>query len=1268
MANNTSFKISSKNVNGIGNFRKRKDVLNYLRQKNHDIYFLQETHLKSDMENLVRSTWGYNVWLAGATTNTNGVAILFSSTFEYKLYETVRDPNGCYIALDIELLDKRITMLNIYGPSDRDTPEFIDKISKVINDIGNETIIVGGDWNCVLDMNLDARNYVNTNPRPRTRSKIKDLMSENNLCDIFRELYPNKKAFSWRRFNTAKQSRLDYFLISEDLFGIVKDCKICPGYRSDHSIIALEIRKKEFERDRQFWKFNNSLVSDKNYTQSIKELVNRIKRQYALPVYNFENLDLIPLEEIMFTISDQLFFETLLMEIRGKTIAYSSFKKKMERETENKLLREIDNLENDVENLENNMNKLENLKNDLELLRSKKIEGLIIRSKAQWISQGEKATRYFCNLEKRNFLNKTVGFLDSGNGNIISEQKNILMEVQNFYKNLYSHNPVQDLDLEYLKNETVILDQGTTANLEGEITMQEIEQALNNMKNDKSPGPDGFTAEFYKSFFPEIGVFLVRSLNEAFNRGELSVTQYQGVITCIPKEGKPKQFIKNWRPISLLNVSYKMLSACLARRIKTVLPLIIHESQKGFMKGRYIGENIRLLYDTILLTEKENIPGLLLMIDFEKAFDSVSWEFIEKALLFFNFPNSIISWFKILYKKANTCVSFNGQYSSWFEIRRGCRQGDPISPYLYLICAEILSLMIRNNKKIKGITLRDKDVLLSLFADDTTLFLDGSEESFTESIKLLETFSKISGLRVNNDKTQIAWIGSSRNSNVRYMRDKNFIWDPGSFKVLGIHFSVNTNEITNINFIGKLEEVKKEIGRWNKRNMTPLGKITIIKTLIVSKLTHLFINLPDPPPRFLKELDELLFKFLWGSKTHKVKKSVMCKPYEYGGYKMIDIYTFISTLKISWLRRLNEIEGQSSTWAYLYPSLSKLSIFGQGYADTCLKSIENPFWADVLRHYKKLCKIKRKLPLIPTDIYEEPLYFNANIKRAKKVIHEKEWESLGILKVKHVIHDDGRPLSFDDFKAKYNDVNTNKRLYTGISNAINKYINILRNGNYFVKNVLSSEVWACIGAGNKFIKEMFQQENDLPTASIKWNSEFRNLNWKAIFRHSINSSPDPQLKWFQARIIHRILPTKKYLHLCKLTHSPLCVFCENNIETLYHLFWGCNLVQAFWNDLVKKLKEKCINCDRLNLCPELVLFGTTVNVFTDKAIDSILLYAKYYIYKCKLQEIRPKLDFYISELKHRVIIEKALALRAGKANIFFDKWRIYNDLIDANIV
>ena len=118
-----------------------------------------------------------------------------------------------------------------------------------------------------------------------------------------------------------------------------------------------------------------------------------------------------------------------------------------------------------------------------------------------------------------------------------------------------------------------------------------------------------------------------------------------------------------------------------------MLPNIIHEDQKGFMTGRYIGENIRLLYDVLLYTEKENIPGLLLMIDFEKAFGSVALPFIQKALDFFHFGPDIIRWINTFYKNANTCISLNVQFSGWFDIQRGVRQGDPLSSYLYLICA-----------------------------------------------------------------------------------------------------------------------------------------------------------------------------------------------------------------------------------------------------------------------------------------------------------------------------------------------------------------------------------------------------------------------------------------------------------------------------------------------------------------------------------------------------------------------------------------------------
>ena len=131
-----------------------------------------------------------------------------------------------------------------------------------------------------------------------------------------------------------------------------------------------------------------------------------------------------------------------------------------------------------------------------------------------------------------------------------------------------------------------------------------------------------------KFFWNDIGTFLVRSINNGFTKEEMSVTQRQGVITCIPKEDKPKKYLKNWRLITLLNTAYKIASACIANRQKIVLPKIIHKDQTGFLKGRYIGENIRLLSDTLVYTEKEEIPGLLLLIDFEKAFDSISWSFM----------------------------------------------------------------------------------------------------------------------------------------------------------------------------------------------------------------------------------------------------------------------------------------------------------------------------------------------------------------------------------------------------------------------------------------------------------------------------------------------------------------------------------------------------------------------------------------------------------------------------------------------------------------
>ena len=168
------------------------------------------------------------------------------------------------------------------------------------------------------------------------------------------------------------------------------------------------------------------------------------------------------------------------------------------------------------------------------------------------------------------------------------------------------------------------------------------------------------------------------------------------------------------------------------------------------------GENIRIVYDLLHYTEEENKPGLLLLIDFEKAFDSVSWKFIDKVLDFFNFGASFKSWINTF----NTNIN-----SEWFSLQRGFRQGDPISPYIFLLCVEIFAILIKNNKNIKGIKVGNKEYVISQYADDTSLILDGSETSLKFSLLTLKFHAKISGLGVNVDKTSVIWIGSMRNSN-----------------------------------------------------------------------------------------------------------------------------------------------------------------------------------------------------------------------------------------------------------------------------------------------------------------------------------------------------------------------------------------------------------------------------------------------------------------------------------------------------------------------
>jgi hypothetical protein len=242
----------------------------------------------------------------------------------------------------------------------------------------------------------------------------------------------------------------------------------------------------------------------------------------------------------------------------------------------------------------------------------------------------------------------------------------------------------------------------------------------------------------------------------------MSPSQRRAVITLIEKKDQDRCDLKNWRPISLLNVDAKIASKVIAERMKRLLPGLIHHNQSGYIPGRNISENIRSILDIMEYTKVKKLPGLLLFIDFEKAFDSLEWDFLEKCLEKFNFGPDFRRWVHIFYNDVQSCVINNGLSSHYFHIKRGVRQGDPPSPYLFVTAVEILAIAIRNQENIKGITIAGLETKLLQFADDTTAVLSDLD-SARALFGLLELFEKASGLKLNVTKTEAMWIGSLQN-------------------------------------------------------------------------------------------------------------------------------------------------------------------------------------------------------------------------------------------------------------------------------------------------------------------------------------------------------------------------------------------------------------------------------------------------------------------------------------------------------------------------
>ena len=448
---------------------------------------------------------------------------------------------------------------------------------------------------------------------------------------------------------------------------------------------------------------------------------------------------------------------------------------------------------------------------------------------------------------------------------------------------------------------------------EGRVTFNECKEAVSKMKINKSPGLDGLSAEFYKVFWDDIGPILVDVYNECFDEGQLTDSLNLSVISLIFKDGD-KTHIENYRPISLSNTDYKILAFVMANRVQNVIGNIIDTDQTAYIKGRYMGTNIRLVNDIIDHFEKIQKNGLMFFADFKKAFDSLNWNFMIKALQFLNFGNSFIRWINTIYAAPKACIKNNGYISDSFELHRGIKQGCPISALLFVIAVEVLAIQIRQSQSLKGYNFgtSSKNIKISQYADDCILFLNSKEELYS-AINILQQFGNVSGLKLNTAKCKGLWIGAHKHLQTK----TNLLgikW-PESLKYLGVYIGHNKNDLQEKNWESKLGKVMACLDSWSHRELSLFGKILIIKALAVSKLvmnaTVLVI-----PEGFIHKLNKALFGFLWG-KRDKVSRNKVIKNISDGGLNMIDAECMFESFKAKWMERIMSSNWDQECWTHI---------------------------------------------------------------------------------------------------------------------------------------------------------------------------------------------------------------------------------------------------------------------------------------------------------------------------------------------------------------
>ena len=958
-------------------------------------------------------------------------------------------------------------------------------------------------------------------------------------------------------------------------------------------------------------------------------------------------------------------WEMLKASIRTECMEFGKNKRLKEKQLDAHALET--NLKNIAKKIADDPNDIElqkqyaTCKKSLETEQLAKTRGAIVRARVKWTEEGEKNTKYFLSLEQKRAASNTIKQIQSDQGEIFRDPNDILTETKKYYEKLYtSDNPSHSVE-----EEVKHFLNGSTYNKLSEVdrdlcdtplNLAELGAALKLLKNDSSPGSDGITAGFYKMFWQKLKLPLFKSLQNSIEIGELSTSQRRGIINLIHKGNNTNRYeLKNWRPITLTNVDYKIFTKLLAVRLQKIIKTIIHENQSGFIKGRNISSHIRLIDDIIRFADREQLDGLVVSLDYQKAFDTVEKKTIIAALKCFNFGAQFTKFIETILKNTQSAVKNGGWLSNWFTTSRGVRQGCCVSPLLFVLVVELLAIKIRKRDDIKGV-LRDSvlqdNLKLLQYADDMTLLLK-NEADLNVCLGEIDTFSKISGLKLNKKKSVGLWIGQSKNNpegeeGISWAKVENNI------KILGIYFNANL-EASKIphNWTGKVEDIKLSVQRWSKRNLSLYGKVIITKTFILSKINFIIQSL-SLPQEVLAQIDSIIFTFLWKKKYsnrkafEKIKRNNLCKDAADGGLSAISVKDQQNTFLLRWLDKACKDVLEGNTQGKVIDSLCRSLGSFTYLTEATVKAkevkeiqlVKSKFWRDIVITWLDFDKGPHLMDFESEEykIRNQPLFYNNEVRFKNKPLLIKKWIKGGIRFVCQMLTGNAWK-SIDDVRHEIGDYPGLCFDYLAVTNAVKReWKDTLLNDN--IGNIeseqhnadkISETAQNIFKHTNKEIRSFFINSKNTTVCSIGFWKRKYNIDIQNYFVTAMTASKESRLRLLHFKILHNIYPTNILLSKMKIKTSDKCEYCKTH-DFIEHFFFHCKRLDGFWKCVEQyiflKTERKIIIDEKVALfgvlgCDLHESKGTTAN-----NINMVLLVAKMCISKVKYGIARsPKVVF-----------------------------------------